>query len=447
MADLKKNKKNKASAAADPRRLAVESLVKWEKQGKYTGLEAAAVLGRDELCGADRGLYSALVYGVVERAVTLDYIIDKYSTIPAEKLEPVVRAVLRAGLYQLLYMDRIPDHAAVSESVGMAPKRAAGFVNGVLRSFIRNDKKFDLPKKEYSLAAYFSVKYSVPEELCELFLCSYGKADAEGILSSSFGGDRLCLRVNTLKCSAAEAREKLSDMGAKSRVSEIVPDVIITSGNEFLSGIDEGLWFVQDEASAAAVQVLSPEKDSAVIDMCAAPGGKSFGCAIIMENTGTVRSFDIHENKLSLIREGAERLGIDIITAAVGDAKAPAPELWESADYVICDAPCSGLGVMSKKPDIRYKSVSDIAGLTAVQYDVLCGAAKCVRRGGVLMYSTCTLNPAENEGVFKRFLEEHPDFEPLPFDVCGEGGKGYATLMPHKTGTDGFFISKMIRNR
>lgn len=445
MADRKKNNKTVANASADPRRLAAESLVKWEKMGKYAGLEAASTLGKDKLAGADRGLYSALVYGVVERAVTLDYIIDRYSSIPTDKLEPAVRTALRLGLYQLLFMDRVPDHAAVSESVNMTPKRAAGLVNGVLRSFIRNGKKYDLPKREDDLAEYFSVKYSVPRELCEFLTNAYGEADAEGILSCSFGGDRLCLRVNTLKCSVEEAQERLATLGAQSRVSDIVPDVLITSGSEFLDGIAEGLWFVQDEASAAAVSVLSPDKGSTVLDMCAAPGGKSFGCAVMMENTGTVRSFDIHENKLSLIRDGAERLGIDIITTDVGDAKVPSEKLWDSADFVICDAPCSGLGVLSKKPDIRYKSLSDIAGLPEVQYGVLCGAAKCVRPGGVLMYSTCTLSPAENEGVFRRFAAEHPEFEPMPFDVCGEGGEGFATLMPHKTGTDGFFISKFKR--
>lgn len=441
MAEVKKNKKNGQSTSATPRRLAVDSLVKWEKAGKYTGLETAATLGRDVLPGVDRGLYSALVYGVVERAVTLDYIIDKYSSTPAAKLEPIVRAALRLGLYQLLYMDKIPDHAAVAETVGLVPKRASGLVNGVLRSFQRSGKAYDLPKRD-DLAAHLSVKYSVPEELTRFFLDSYGEEDTEGILSHSFGGDRLCLRVNTLKCTVEDAAARLTDMGADCRVSEIVPHVLVTSGNEFLSGIDEGIWFVQDEASAAAVATLAPTAGSTVIDLCACPGGKSFGSAITMENRGTVRSFDIHENKLSLVRDGAVRLGIDIITAAVGDGKVPAEELYGSADFVICDAPCSGLGVLSKKPDIRYKSVSDIAGLPKIQYDILCGAAKCVREGGVLMYSTCTLNPAENEDVFTKFLAEHPEFEPMPFDLCGMGSEGYATLMPHKTGTDGFFISK-----
>lgn len=442
MADMKKNRKSGQRDSASPRRCAADSLVKWEKMGKYASLEAAATLEGDKLGGADRGLYSALVYGVVERAVTLDFIIDRFSSTPAKKLEPIVRAALRLGLYQLLYMDKIPDHAAVSESVELVPKRASGLVNGVLRAFLREDKKFDLPERKTDPVGHLSVKYSVPEELCRFFLDAYGETDTEGILAASFGGDRLCLRVNTLKCSVDEAVRKLTELGAKSRVSEIVPHVIITSGNEFLSGIAEGLWFVQDEASAAAVAVLSPEKGSTVLDMCAAPGGKSFGCAVTMGNEGSVRSFDIHENKLSLIRDGANRLGITIIKADVGDGKVPAEEFFGCADYVICDAPCSGLGVLSKKPDIRYKSVSDIEGLPAVQYSILCGAAKCVKEGGVLMYSTCTLNPRENEDIVRRFLAEHPEFEPVPFELLGMGGEGYATLMPHKTGTDGFFISK-----
>lgn len=446
MAEMKKNNSTKAKAAASPRCLAAESLVKWEKAGKYAGLETAATLGRENLRGADRGLYSALVYGAVERAVTLDYVIDRYSKIPSDKLEPMVRAALRMALCQIIFMDKIPDHAAVSESVDVVPKRAAGLVNGVLRAFIRDGKTYDLPARGNDPVRHLSVKYSVPAELCRFFIDSYGETDAEGILSRSFGGDRLCLRVNTLRCTVPDAVARLAEMGAECRVSEIVPEVIVaSSGTEFLEGIGEGLWYVQDEASAAAVAVLDPAPGSEVLDICAAPGGKSFGCAIAMGNTGRVRSFDIHENKLSLIRDGATRLGISIIEAAKGDGKAPAEELWNSGDFVICDAPCSGLGVMAKKPDIRYKPLSEIAGLPKVQYDILCGAAKCVKVGGTLMYSTCTLNPAENEGVFRRFAEEHPEFEPMPFDLCGEGSEGHATLMPHKTGTDGFFISKFKR--
>lgn len=432
--------------AADPRRVAADSLVKWEKLGKYAPIEASSALNSRELGEADRRLYSALVYGVVERAITLDFIIDSYSSTPSERLEPIVRAALRIGLYQLLYMDRIPPHAAVSETVAIAPRRAAGLVNGVLRSFIRADKSFELPKKETDIFGYLSVKYSVPRDLCELLANAYGIDDAESILNCSFGGDRLCLRVNTLRCSVESAVERLKRDGAEVRVSSVVPDVLVmSSGTQFLSGIDEGLWFVQDEASAAAVMTLAPQAGSTVLDMCAAPGGKTFGCAVAMGDHGKITALDIHKNKLSLISDGAARLGLSIIEVGVGDAREPSEELWDSADFVLCDAPCSGLGVISKKPDIRYKSVKDISGLPRVQYAALCGAAKCVRSGGVLMYSTCTLNPAENEDIFRRFAESHPQFEPVPFDLCGLGAEGHATLMPHKTGTDGFFISKFRR--
>lgn len=438
--------KKQTDIGTDPRRLAADSLVKWEKLGKYARIETVSEPNSRELDNADRRLYSALVYGVVERAITLDYVIDRYSSIPSDRLEPIVRAALRIGLYQLLYMDRIPCHAAVSETVAVAPRRAKGLVNGVLRAFIRANKSYELPSKDKDLFGYLSVKYSVSREICELLTNAYGTCDAESCLACSFGGDRLCIRVNTLKCSVESAVERLKRDGAEPRISELVPDVIVmSSGTQFLSGIDEGLWFVQDEASAAAVMIFAPQAGANVLDMCAAPGGKTFGCAISMENRGRIRAFDIHKNKLSLISDGAARLGLDIVEVDAGDAKEPKEELWDSADYVLCDAPCSGLGVISKKPDIRYKSVEDISGLPQVQYDVLCGAAKCVRIGGILMYSTCTLNPAENEDIFHRFAESHPQFEPIPFDLCGLGTEGYATLMPHKTGTDGFFISEFRR--
>lgn len=445
---MSKTKRNTSAPRArekGPRELAALSLEKWEKQGKYAGLETVATLSRESLSDADRGLYTALVYGVVERAVTLDHIISLYCTRPADSLEVSVRNALRLGLYQLIYMDRIPEHAAVSETVALAPRRAAGLVNATLRSFIRDGRVLSLPPEEDTVE-HLSVKYSVPPRLCRFFLDAYGREDAEGILASSFGGDRLSLRVNTTKITTEEACRRLAELGAQTRISTFAENVILlSSGAQFLEGIEKGLWYVQDEASAAAVQVLSPACGSTVIDLCAAPGGKSFGCAIAMENRGRVLSFDIHKNKLSLINSGAERMGFSIIECAVGDGKAPAEELFGIGDCVICDAPCSGLGVMAKKPDIRYKEVADIEGLPQVQYDILCGAAACVRVGGALLYSTCTLNPLENEAVFRRFAESHPDFVPEPFDLHGMGSEGYATLLPHKTGTDGFFISKFRR--
>lgn len=444
---MENNKKNtKQTAVADPRKLALHSLEKWEKAGKYVPIETASTLARAELSDADRRFYTALVYGVVERAVTLDYVIGKFSKRTADEIEPAVRTVLRLGLYQLMFMDRVPDHAAVSSTVELAPRRAAGFVNALLRSFIRAGGQYELPSRNESPLSYLSVKYSVPEELCGFFVDVYGKDVAEKILASTAGDGRICLRVNTLRTTLDDAEALILAQGGECRRSALSPEILVLPhGSEFLTGISDGSWFVQDEASSAAIDVLAPTPRSTVVDLCSAPGGKSFSAAMHMQGRGRIYSFDIHENKLSLVRSGAERLGLGIITTSAGDARHPTDELCGAADYVICDAPCSGLGVIAKKPDIRYKSVKDIAALPNVQYEILCGAAKCVRPGGVLLYSTCTLAPAENGGVVERFLAAHPEFEPENFSLAGEVHNGSVTLFPHIHGCDGFFISKMRR--
>ncbi len=429
--------------AKSPRELALRSIVKWEKLNKYVGLEACSSAEAEGLTGADRGLYFALVLGVAERAVTLDHIISEYVKNGTEKLEPEVKAALRLGLYQLTYMDRIPPHAAVSETVALVPRRAAGLVNAVLREYLRRGKTYRLPGDPLER---LSVTCSVPAELCRFLIDAYGEDVAEKILHSVNGDNSTTLHVNTLKTTVADALETPRSLGADARVSGFAEDeIIVASGSAFLDGIAEGLWFVQDEASAASVDVLSPVPGSTVVDTCAAPGGKSFACALKMKNEGKIFSFDIHENKLSLIRSGALRLGIDIITADTCDARSPREELEGKADFVVCDAPCSGLGVIRKKPDIRYKNVDEIARLPEIQYASLCGAAEYVREGGTLTYSTCTLNPEENENVVTRFIASHPEFSPVPFDLHGLGEGGYATLFPHETGTDGFFVAKMKR--
>lgn len=437
---------SKNSKESDPRRLAVRSLVKWEKAGKYVPLETASTISHANLSDPDRRLYTALVYGVVERAVTLDYIIDNFSARPSSELDPDVRAVLRLGLYQLIYMDRIPDHAAVSSSVEQVSRKTSGFVNAVLRSFIRADKKYVLPDRDKELFAYLSVKYSVPSELCAFFADTFGDAEAERMLASFERDDRLCLRVNTLNLTADTAEAQILADGMECRRSNLSPEVLVLPhGSEFLSGIDDGLWFVQDEASAAAVDVLAPTPGCVCIDMCAAPGGKTFSAAMHMHGEGTVYALDIHENKLSLIESGAKRLGLSCVRTAVGDARRPQSELLGVGDFVICDAPCSGLGVIAKKPDIRYRSLEEMKSLPQIQYDILCGAAMCVKPGGHLLYSTCTVVPAENDGVVSRFLAEHPEFEAERFTLAGEEHLGSATLFLHVHGCDGFFISKMRR--
>lgn len=420
------------------REAALNSLLKM-KSGKYTNLEVNATLNRSELSGADRGLYTALVYGVCERLITLDKAIAKYSKTPLADIDEKALATLRMGIYQLAFMDKIPDHAAVDESVTLAGRKAGGFVNAILRSFIRDDKKISLPEK--CSIEYLSQAFSVPAPLCERFVGWYGFEETEKIFSAFLENEKITLRVNTLKISVEDAAKKLS-----AEISTIAENCICIEGFEGVAeGIEKGYWFVQDEASALCANVLGAKPGECVIDTCACPGGKSFSVAIGMENKGELRSFDIHENKLSLIKKGAKKLGIGIITAAAGDARKPAEGLLQSADRVLCDAPCSGLGVIGKKPDIKYKDLSSVDNLPSIQYDVLCGAAKYVRNGGILVYSTCTLNPEENFGVCQKFLEQHSEFSLEPFSWAKGECEGSLTLFPHRDGTDGFYICKMKR--
>ena len=420
------------------REAALASLQKM-KSGKYSNLEVNSTLTKTELSGPDRGLYTALVYGVIERVMTLDAVVKKYSKTPLEKIDPKALAALRMGIYQLSFMDKIPDHAAVDESVTLAGKKAGGFVNAILRSFLRDEKKLPLPK--VGSEEYLSVFYSVPREMCSRFVSWLGYERAEKVFAAFLENEKITLHVNTLKVTVEEACERLH-----AEKSALVPDCICVNSFEGVAeGIEKGLWFVQDEASALCAYVLGARPGETVIDTCACPGGKSFATAVNMKNEGTLRSFDIHENKLSLIRSGAEKLGIDIITAEKRDARKPDEALYEAADRVLCDAPCSGLGVIGKKPDIKYKDISSIDNLPSIQYDVLLGAARYVKRGGTLVYSTCTLNPAENFSICERFLKENSDFELFPFEYKGEKCSGSLTLMPDSDGTDGFYICKMIR--
>ena len=423
------------------RKAAAESLKAFSKHGKYTNLEVASSLSRYSFSEEDKRLYTALVYGVAERIPTLDHVISGLSSRPLCDVDIDALTSLRLGLYQLIYMDRIPDHAALSETVALVPQRSRGFVNAVLREFLRRGKEIPLPPEE-DTGAYFSVKYSCPAELCRFLISSLGRERAEGVLSASVSKRDVTLRVNTLVCSADELIRDVFPNGKINPLADDMIDVPTVGGAD----MTDARWFVQDAASRLAVSALSPVPGETVIDTCAAPGGKSFSAAIDMKNEGSVISFDLHANKTDLIKKGAERLGITIIEASANDASYPLEKYRGMADRVLCDAPCSGLGVMSKKPDIKYKDVSDIARLPEIQYRILCGASEYVRQRGALVYSTCTVNPDENEGVVKRFLEEYGDFSLTPFSAGGLSSDGMLTLLPQEHNTDGFFIAKMTRS-
>jgi 16S rRNA (cytosine967-C5)-methyltransferase len=330
-------------------------------------------------------------------------------------------------------------------------KGETSFVNAILRNYQRNgDKIVKYPSEKEHPARFLSICYSFPEWITESFISDYGYENAKGICSAM--SDRppcVTLRTNTLKTNPATFKEKLTELGF-SYTDGIYTDsaIKLAEGSKIsdIFGYEEGLFFVQDEASQISSRVLAPAPDSIVIDVCACPGSKSFGASIEMKGKGKVYSFDLHENKLSLVTSSAQRLGIENIEVAKRDARDPVPELIGSADAVICDVPCSGLGVIAKKPDIRYKTYQEIEKLPEVQYAILEASKNYLRDDGFIIYSTCTLRKDENENVIRRFLENNKDFELCPTGIFGDD-VGTVTFLPHKTGTDGFFAAKLRKKK
>lgn len=430
--------------AASARALALELLLRTEAARQYANLSLDAALSREQgLSAPDRSLVTTLFYGVIEHRITLDAVIDGLSSISPSAIERRVRMILRLALYQLRWCDRIPDHAAINEAVALTPRRSKGFVNAVLRSFCRRDKALILPCRAADPIGYLSVRYSVSPALAERFCAIFGAARAEAVLEAFSHTPRVTVRVNTKKLSREEFLARVE--GAQA--TKHAPFGVHLPENAPLHALlDQGLCFVQDEASQICVAALDPKEGERVLDLCAAPGSKSFGAALTMGDRGAVHSFDQHANKISLIERGAARLGLSSVTAAAADARNATPETVGVFDTVLADVPCSGYGVLAKKPDIRYKSVEEAAGLLPVQAAILDAAASCVRVGGTLVYSTCTLLPEENEEQVRAFLSRHPDFALTPFTVGGICADGMLTLTPELYGTDGFFIAKLRRN-
>ena len=411
-------------------------LLRCEAADQYANIALDTALERGSFKGADRALFTALFYGVIEHRITLDHIIDRLASIAPSAIEKNVRMALRLGLCQLLYFDRIPDHAAIHESVELLPRRSKGFANALLRQFCREGKAILPPDKQQEPIRYLSVCYSVHEELAETFCRIFGIEGAERELAAFSRVGGITVRVNTNKL----GREAFLTQYGGTPTKYAPYGVHLASGERLHELLDAGLCFVQDEASQISTEALDAS-GCRVLDLCAAPGSKSFGAAL--SGAASVQSFDLHENKISLIRRGAKTLGLDNLSAAAGDARKATPETVGVFERVICDVPCSGFGVLGKKPDIRYKSPEGAKGLCTVQGDILAAAAECVATGGVLVYSTCTLLPCENEEQIVAFLAKHPAFSLVPFAVGEIDCEGMITLTPAKHGTDGFFIAKL----
>ncbi len=419
------------------RRAALDILMRMEENAGegYSNRLLDAAISKYSFDGADRALLSRLVSGVTERRITLDYIISGFSKAPLSKLDIDALCLLRMGIYQLRYLDRIPSHAAVNETVSLARSRSRGFINAILRSYLRTDE-IKYPKKPDPLR--LSLTYSAPRELCEKLISVFGTEKAESILASYLEAPALTLRVNTLRTSREELIKELEAEGFECTPTARSPYGIRVVGQGLPSAIAQGLAYVQDEASQISSLVLDPKEGESILDCCACPGGKSFSAAMLMQNKGSITSCDLHASKLPLIESGAERLGISIIKTKERDSSRPHDGQY---DRIICDVPCSGLGVAAKKTEIKYRPMSQNAELPALQYGILCAAAQSLKVGGVLVYSTCTILPEENEENIIRFLKEHNDLEALPFDGAPSG---MMTLLPDGE-HDGFFISKLTK--
>ncbi len=430
------------------RRAAANLLLRWESEGSFANLlvDGARLASMEE---RDRALTVALFYGTVERILTLDHYIGTLAARPAAGLDPYTRALCRLGLYQLLFTE-IPAHAAVAETVALGRHRGErGLLNGILRRVADGEITLAPPDRAKNLARHLSLAYSIPVPTVRYFLSRLGECECEALLAAFNRRPPLTLRANTLHTSRDALCERLNAAGHTASPDPRAPHGVLLSAGAsvpLLPGFSEGDFYVQDTASQLAAALLDPQAGDTVLDLCACPGGKSFAAALAMGDRGRVISRDIHESKLTLITGGAARLGLTSVQAEVWDATRPDPALCGKVDRVIADVPCSGLGVIAKKPDLRYRGLASLPELCALSPRILDAGAEALRVGGVMVFSTCTLTKEENEDTVAAFLSRHPDFTAEDFtlgDLSSEGGM--LTLWPHRHGTDGFFMAKLRR--
>lgn len=430
----------------------------WVLRGCRTGgawADAAlkAQLGRDGLSGPEAALCSRIVYGVIQNRLLLDFYLAAYCSQKPDHLQPPLPDILRIGAYQILFLDKVPDSAAVNTAVELAKTagrgQAAGLVNAVLRKIAQNKDSLP-PIPERDAAQYLSIRYSHPKWLVKRLLALLGRGETEGFLAADNSQPPTAAQVNPLRGTAAELREALEAEGVSVDVHPWLPECLLLSGTgdlERLRPFREGRFYIQDPAARLAAMALDIGPGSRVLDVCAAPGGKSFAAALAMGNRGEVLSCDLHEKKLRRIQDGASRLGLTCIETTAADGRSRYPDWVERFDAVLVDAPCSGLGIIRKKPDIRYKRADDLFALPVIQHDILDNVSAYVRPGGVLVYATCTILPEENSQTTDAFLVEHPDFSRETFTLPFLGQvPGEITLWPQRHGTDGFYICRMRRN-
>jgi 16S rRNA (cytosine967-C5)-methyltransferase len=441
----------------NPRRAAFDILLRIEKERSYADILIDRELAGGELRGPDRGLLTELVYGVLRRRGTLDHIIDQFSRQKVDRLERSVLILLRLGLYQIFFLDRIPVSAAVNESVKLAKvlaPRATGFINAVLRQADRQRDNVRYPDRERDPVAFLAARYSHPAWIIARWLEQLGPEDAELLAQTMSEPPPLTIRTNTLKISRDALIARLGDEGATAVAARHAPtglEISSTLPPAKLPSFSEGLFFIQDESSQLAATFLAPLPGERVLDLCAAPGGKATHLAQLMDNHGAVLACDTAPRKLPLIEENARRLGIDIITTRPVDATKPLP-LEGKFDRILVDAPCSGLGVLRRNPEGKWwKTPADVVELVSRQKAILRNAAPLLADGGTLLYATCSTTLEENEETIADFLSKRPDFMledlrvlfPAHAELFTE--RGCFRSWPHRHGMDGFFAARLRR--
>ena len=432
------------------RETALNALIACRKDGAWSNGVLKEYIQRDRLDSRDAALATRLCYGVLQNRQKLDFYLQQLLRGKLKDLHPVIRDILHLGLYQIFELDKIPDSAAVNESVTLAKKynknpKAASLVNGVLRNAVRSQGELKAPVS-------YADKYSHPDALISLLKANLPKGKLEPMLIANNASPETVVQVNTLRITAPELMLRLEKEHVSAKPHGWMQDCLVLSGTgslENLPSFQEGLFYVQDPAAKLSVLCAKlPKEDIRVLDCCSAPGGKSFASAIAMEGRGQITSCDVHAHKTGLIENGAARLGLNNITVRQQDATANVPEWVEAMDVVIADVPCSGLGIIRKKPDIRYKNLEELKALPGLQLAILENQSAYVKKGGVLLYSTCTVLKAENEDVVHAFLAKHDDYylEPLELpDVFPKNETGMLTLIPGEYDTDGFFICRLRR--
>lgn len=426
------------------REIALKALCSIEKSGTYINAALNEGLSQGELSALDKGLVTELVYGTVSNKSALDYIISKYSKVKLKKMTPWVLNILRMGIYQIYYMDKIPPSAACNESVKLAKKYShgagAGFVNGVLRASVRGRDEFSFPKTTDAVKD-LSLEFSYPEWITKKIAEEYGIDACRALFEENRKPHPVHVRANSLKTDRGSLCEMLQNEGLECSLLDDTPYGVAVSGKldiQRSAAYRDGLFSLQNISSQRTAEILSPSQGEFIIDMCSAPGGKSCAIAEAMKNQGKILSFDLYEHKIELIKKTAKRLGIEIIHPQVRDASKVDPDLVQKADRVLVDVPCSGLGVIHKKPDIKWlRTPEEIARLCKIQGEILETAALYVKSGGVLVYSTCTILPEENRLRTQEFLKRHLEFEKV-FEE---------QILTSSLGESGFYICKMVKKK